>query len=226
MPGAMQTTLPYWTDAQMQSVHHMMNPRSIAVVGATERMQYGGRMLALALRARDRVRVYPVNPRYRTLLGVKCYPKLSELPEAPDVVGVVVPYHQVLEVLKESHARGAKSAMIISAGFADAQLGPVLMYGMGGVTVEIYRDVAFRVCPIDLGEAMRMIDQVKGSRLLRGFRGRPEADVPALAETLVRVSHLAVNLQGVLTELDINPLLALPRGQGVKAVDALAILEG
>ncbi len=109
----------YWTEAQMQSVHHMMNPRSIAVVGATERMQYGGRMLALALRAKDRVRVYPVNPRYKELLGVKCYPSVSELPEAPDTVGIVVPHNHVLDVMKESHARGARSAMIISAGFSE-----------------------------------------------------------------------------------------------------------
>ncbi len=109
----------YWTEAQMRSVHHMMNPRSIAVVGATERMQYGGRMLALALRAKDRVRVYPVNPRYKELLGVKCYPSVAELPEAPDVVGIVVPHTHVLNVMKESHARGAKSAMIISAGFSE-----------------------------------------------------------------------------------------------------------
>ena len=103
----------------------------------------------------------------------------------------------------------------------DAQLGPVLLFGAGGVTVEIQNDVALRLCPIDESEALSAINEVKGSALLRGFRGRPPADVAALADTLVRVSHLAVNLEGRLAELDINPLMVLPQGQGVKAADAL-----
>jgi len=71
-----------------------------------------------------------------------------------------------------------------------------------------------------------MIDEVKGARLLRGFRGKPAADIDALADTLVHVSHLAVHLEGRLAELDINPLMVLPKGQGVKAVDALVVLKG
>jgi acetyltransferase len=71
-----------------------------------------------------------------------------------------------------------------------------------------------------------MIAEVKGARLLQGFRGRPAADLEALADTLVRVSHLAVHMDGHLTELDINPLMVLPSGQGVKAVDALVVLRG
>jgi succinyl-CoA synthetase beta subunit len=67
---------------------------------------------------------------------------------------------------------------------------------------------------------------VKGAKLLRGFRGKPPADVDALAEVLVHVSQMAVQLQGRLAELDINPLMVLPAGQGVKAVDALVVLEG
>jgi acyl-CoA synthetase (NDP forming) len=104
-------------------------------------------------------------------------------------------------------------------------LGPILLFGMGGVMVEIYNDVALRVCPIMEFEAREMIAEVKGARLLEGFRGQPAADVKALAETLVSVSHLAVQLDGKLSELDINPLLVLPEGQGVKAVDALVLLN-
>ena len=68
-----------------------------------------------------------------------------------------------------------------------------------------------------------MIAQVKGAKLLQGFRGSPRGDVTALAAALVQVSQLAVNLEGQLSELDINPLIVLPEGQGVKAVDALAL---
>jgi acyl-CoA synthetase (NDP forming) len=108
----------------------------------------------------------------------------------------------------------------------DPQLGPVLLFGSGGVMVEVYNDVALRRCPITRAEARAMIAEVKGARLLRGFRGRPAADVEALEDTLVRVSYLAMHMEGHLAELDINPLMVLPSGQGVKAVDALVVLGG
>ena len=108
-----------WTDDQLSAIHNMLNPRSIAVVGATPRLQYGGRMLAAALKASDRVNVYPVNPRYDEIMGVKCYPSVRDLPETPDVVGVVVSSSQVLDVLKECHHKGTRAAIIISAGFSE-----------------------------------------------------------------------------------------------------------
>ncbi len=108
-----------WTTEQLQSIHRMLNPASIAVVGATPRLQYGGRFLRAALRAADRVRVYPVNPRYDEIMGVKCYPNLLDLPEAPDVVGIVVPYHQVMPTLEECARKQVGSAIVISAGFAE-----------------------------------------------------------------------------------------------------------
>src|SRR6201992_2183896 len=111
--------MAFWTEPQMASIHKMLNPRSVAIVGATPRMQYGGRMLAAALKAKDRARVYAVNPRYEESMGAKCYPSVTDLPEAPDVVGIVVPYDQVLDVLQESHRKGAGSAIVISAGFAE-----------------------------------------------------------------------------------------------------------
>ena len=82
-----------------------------------------------------------------------------------------------------------------------------------------------RHCPISREEALAMVDEVKGAKLLKGFRGKPVADIDALADTLVRVSQMAAHLQGSLAELDINPLMVLPAGQGVKAVDALVVLQ-
>ncbi len=107
----------------------------------------------------------------------------------------------------------------------DAQLGPTLLFGTGGIMVEVYKDVAMRHCPITLTEAHEMIHEVKGAKLLHGFRGQPACDIDALAGVLVKVSQLAVNLDGTLAELDINPLLVLPQGKGVKAVDALVALK-
>ena len=92
--------------------------------------------------------------------------------------------------------------------------------------VEVYNDTALRRCPITRRQAEAMIAEVKGARLLQGFRGRPAADLEVLEDTLVRVSHLAIHMEGHLAELDINPLMVLPAGQGVKAVDALVLLRG
>ena len=107
----------------------------------------------------------------------------------------------------------------------DSQLGATILFGSGGVMVEVYNDVALRLCPIDKSDALEMIADVKGARLLEGFRGRPAADIDALADTLVRVSQMAAQLEGSLAELDINPLMVLPKGQGVKAADAVAVFQ-
>ena len=108
----------------------------------------------------------------------------------------------------------------------DDQLGPVLLFGSGGVMVEVYNDTALRLCPVSPAEARDMVAEVKGARLLQGFRGKATADLDALVDALVRVSHLAVHLEGSLAELDVNPLMVLPAGQGVKAADALAVFHG
>ncbi len=111
-----------WTKDQMASIHKMLNPKSFAIVGATPRQQYGGRMLSAALRMKDRVNVYAVNPKYDEILGVKSYKSITDLPEAPDVIAVVVPYNHVLDTLKEAHAKGTRAAIVISAGFSERGL--------------------------------------------------------------------------------------------------------
>ena len=107
----------------------------------------------------------------------------------------------------------------------DSQLGATVLFGSGGVMVEVYNDVAVRLCPLDERDALKMIAGVKGSQLLNGFRGHPAADSAALVDTLIRVSQLGAQLEGTLAELDINPLMVLPAGQGVKAADAVAIFR-
>lgn len=105
----------------------------------------------------------------------------------------------------------------------DDLFGPVVMFGLGGVLIEALHDVTFRVPPFDTAEARRMIHEVKAATLLGGVRGRPVGDVPALADTLVKVQRLALELADDLAELDINPLVVRPKGHGVVALDALAI---
>jgi acyl-CoA synthetase (NDP forming) len=103
----------------------------------------------------------------------------------------------------------------------DDLFGPVVMFGLGGVFVEVFEDVSFRVPPFDATEARRMIGEVRGSALLRGARGRAKADVKALVDTIMKVQALAVDYEDRLMELDINPLAVLPKG--VIALDALAV---
>lgn len=103
----------------------------------------------------------------------------------------------------------------------DPLFGPAVMFGLGGIFAEVMKDVAFRLAPVTPAMAREMIAEIKGYPLLAGARGRPAADVDALAEAIVKLSALAMDLKGHIAELDVNPLFVLPRGQGVKAGDAL-----
>ena len=102
--------------------------------------------------------------------------------------------------------------------------GPLLMVGIGGIFVEVFQDVVFRLAPIGRNEARRMVRQIKGYRLFQGFRGRPPADIETIEKSLVCLSDLAVNHPEII-ELDINPLLVHKRGDGATAADCRIILK-
>lgn len=108
----------------------------------------------------------------------------------------------------------------------DAQLGPVILLGMGGVTAELLRDTSLRLAPISRSDALEMIDELKTSALLNGYRGRPVADIEALVETMLAFSSMVVALDGKLQEAEINPLFVKPQGQGVVAADGLIVVKG
>lgn len=108
----------------------------------------------------------------------------------------------------------------------DEVFGPVVVLGMGGIAAEAMRDTAYRIAPFDAATAREMIGELRARRIFDGLRGRPPCDVDALADTLARLSQLAWAARDRLAELDVNPLMVLPRGQGVVAVDALAVLRG
>ncbi|MFZ5649934.1 MAG: acetate--CoA ligase family protein [Bacillota bacterium] len=122
-------------------------------------------------------------------------------------------------LLQECLANGAE---VIIGARRDHQFGPVVVYGLGGIYTEIFRDVSFRVAPVDTGEAMDMIAGTKSYRMLLGARGQAPADMGALAEAIARLSLLVNNFPGI-AELDINPLLAGPGG--VVALDSRITLS-
>lgn len=103
----------------------------------------------------------------------------------------------------------------------DPQFGPVVAFGLGGIFVEVYRDVSFRLAPVSVDEAREMIREVKAYKILSGYRGRPPSDVEAIADVIVKVSILGDRYPEIM-EMDINPLIAYPKG--VLAVDVRVIL--
>jgi len=106
----------------------------------------------------------------------------------------------------------------------DSSFGPLMMFGLGGVFVELFRDVSFRIAPLDRCEALRMVQETKAFELLRGFRGAPPYDIEAVLENLIRLSHLAADFKNI-QEIEINPLLVLSEGKGALALDCRMILS-
>jgi acyl-CoA synthetase (NDP forming) len=123
-------------------------------------------------------------------------------------------------------AKQIRGAVEMALGIArDPVFGPVAMVGLGGVFIEILKDVAFRRCPFGEEEAAAMIRSLKGFPLLDGARGRPKADVAALLRALAALSRFAAGAGPRLISVDVNPLLVLPEGQGAFAADAVIELE-
>ncbi|MGH1561405.1 acetate--CoA ligase family protein [Mumia sp. DW29H23] len=113
----------------------------------------------------------------------------------------------------------------ILGAYNDPTFGPVVMFGLGGVFVEVLKDVTYRLAPIGPEEAEEMIREIKGFAMLDGARGRPPADVAALADALSALSVFAATHRDQLDSIDVNPFLVRPRGRGGVAVDALVVLQ-
>ena len=105
----------------------------------------------------------------------------------------------------------------------DPQFGPMLMFGLGGTAVELFRDVAFTQCPCTPGRARRLVQDTRAWTLLQGFRGQPAGDLEALVQAMVRLSDHAARHGDRLAEIEINPFIVLPAGRGALGVDALII---
>ena len=110
---------PPAADPTLASIHAMLNPRSIAMVGATERLGYGGRLFNNLVTTGSSARLYPVNPKRETVFGVPCRPTVGDIPEAVDLAVIVLPAEQVLDAFRACIDNGARSALVISAGFAE-----------------------------------------------------------------------------------------------------------
>jgi acetyl-CoA synthetase (ADP-forming) len=115
-----------------------------------------------------------------------------------------------------------KSTEVIVGAIKDSQFGQTLMFGLGGIFVELLKDVAFRIAPITETDAQEMITAVKAYPILKGYRGSPIVDIKAIADVLLNTSRLVMDYPEI-KELDLNPVIAYEKG--VKTVDARIILE-
>ncbi|MDQ5859542.1 MAG: acetate--CoA ligase family protein [Thermoproteota archaeon] len=125
-------------------------------------------------------------------------------------------------VLVQEMVKSAKETILGAS--QDPTFGPVIMFGLGGIYVEVLKDVVFRIVPIDEQEATNMVESIKTIKLLKGVRGEKSSDLRAIADSLQRLSQLVVDFPEI-KEFDINPLLVLEEGKGARVVDARIILN-
>ncbi len=142
-------------------------------------------------------------------------------------------YHKVIDNLKRNvpdaridgvliQKQIPETTQLIVGGIYDEQFGPAVMFGLGGVFVELYNDVSFRIAPVTEAEALEMIKEIKAYPVLSGYRGQKKIDVIQVAKTIINISEL-ITKNSTMKEVELNPLFAYEKS--VKAVDARVILK-
>ncbi|MCX6001541.1 MAG: acetate--CoA ligase family protein [Chloroflexi bacterium] len=140
-----------------------------------------------------------------------------------EILASVKKHYPKAKIVGVTVQKMAKQGIEIIIGMTkDAQFGPVIMFGLGGILVEVLKDVSFRIVPMTKRDAGEMITEIKGFPILKGYRGQDPADVPYLEDLIVKVSDF-VDKNPEIKELDLNPVFAYK--SGALAVDARIILE-
>jgi len=214
----------------------VLNPKSIAIVGASPKVgSFGNRVLGnLAGFDGD---IYLVNSKYAQLGERRCFPSIASLPVVPDCVAVTVPRESAEDIVREAAYVGAGGVILYASGYAETQLparvqqqqrlcdiareSGLIVVGFGGVLVELLRDSAVDLAPINAYEASRMLRNLRGSALFDGFRGGAAVDITRLADIIVRLSEFAADQRNNILEADVNPIIC--SGDRLIAVDALIL---
>ncbi|MBV9826276.1 MAG: acetate--CoA ligase family protein, partial [Alphaproteobacteria bacterium] len=145
-------------------------------------------------------------------------------------------YRTVLERAKAAHPSAHIAGVLVQAmakrgvemilGITrDPVFGPMLMVGLGGIYVEVLKDVAFAPVPLAKEDALALLGELKGAALLDGVRGQPAADKGALAELMVSLARFAADHADTIAEIDLNPVIVHPAGEGLTVVDALIVKQ-
>ncbi|MFU8794931.1 MAG: acetate--CoA ligase family protein, partial [Dethiobacteria bacterium] len=154
-----------------------------------------------------------------------------------DAAGIRKAYEQIManaiQYKADAHIEGALVQEMLESGLEvivgvkkDPLFGPAIVLGLGGIFVEVLEDASTRIAPLREEDAREMIDELKGRTLFDGIRGQRPRDKGALVSVLLQVSRLAVELEDVIEEMDINPLVVYEEGKGVIAADALIVNAG
>ncbi|NDY43275.1 CoA-binding protein [Dissulfurirhabdus thermomarina] len=133
------------------------------------------------------------------------------------------PRAEIWGCLVQKEVRGGRE--VIVGMNRDPQFGPLVMFGLGGIYVEVLRDVVFRLAPFSREEAEAMVGEIRSAALLHGVRGEPPRDMGALVEALLRVSQLVTDFEEIV-EMDINPLVVFEEGRGVAGIDMRLVISG
>jgi 4-hydroxybutyryl-CoA synthetase (ADP-forming) len=126
------------------------------------------------------------------------------------------PNAEIVGILVEEMVKNGKE--IIIGANKDPKFGPTIMFGLGGIYVEVLKDVTFRLAPVGKHEAMKMINSIKMKKLLEGVRGEKPSDKEAIAECIQRLSQLMLDFPEI-AEIDMNPVMVLEEGKGCRVVD-------
>lgn len=157
-------------------------------------------------------------------LGVKSDAELSQAFD--EVTGNLKRYDPKAEVAGVLVQEMLKDGTEVIVGTtSDPQFGLVVLFGLGGIFVEVLKDVSLRVLPITKYDAEEMVKEIRGYKVLEGFREKPRADVAAIVDILLKVSRLSTEMEGLVSELDLNPVMVLPEGRGARVVDARFVVS-
>ncbi|NVJ93150.1 MAG: acetate--CoA ligase family protein [Methylocystaceae bacterium] len=145
----------------------------------------------------------------------------QDVEEAFDEIATLIEKHDPSgQVLIQKQVSGGTEAIV--GARIDEIFGPMVMFGAGGIYAELFSDVSFRLAPFNESEALKMINETRFSKVLKGARGRKPADIPALCKALSGLSKLIAQKEAICNELEINPLFVLQEGQGVIVGDCVA----
>jgi acyl-CoA synthetase (NDP forming) len=206
---------------QICKLHHIPTPISNVVHSVEEAVSRGNQIGFPVVLKVISPQVLHKSDVGGVVLGINDETSLkADYPKLINAVGKNAPEAKVLGVLIEKMMSPATE--VIVGGIRDSQFGPSIMFGMGGIFTEVYDDVAFRVAPIDKIDALNLIHELRGSKILKGIRGKPPADIDALVDVLLNVSNLMLQ-HSVINQLDLNPVIAY--SNAVCAVDSRIVLQ-